>query len=146
MLETFKINLLDRFEGHLQTTKERERMKKREKLLVHYKIILFYLFMVHLVTRGQDSAVGMAKSNRLDSERIGVRLPAGAENSFLLQSVQTESWPHPISCLMGTEGSFSWGNSARTCSWLSQSNAKVKNAWIYTSNPSYLSMAWYLIN
>jgi hypothetical protein len=116
MLETFEINLLDRFEGHLQTMKERERQNEKKREKIHYKVILFYLFMVNLVTRVQDSSVGMATSYRLDGRRIGVRLPARAANSSLLQSIQTDSGAHLISCLMGTEGSFPWGNSARACS------------------------------
>jgi hypothetical protein len=80
------------------------------------KVVLFHLFMVYLVTRGQDSSAGMATSYRLDERRIGVRLLAGTADSYIIQSIQTEFGAHSISCLMGIEDSFPWGNSARACS------------------------------
>jgi hypothetical protein len=92
--KTFKINLLDRFEGHLQTMEERERQGEK-KINWAIKVVLFYLFIVYLVIRGQDSSASMATSYRLDDRRIGVRFLAGVADSYLLQSTHTDFGVHP---------------------------------------------------
>jgi hypothetical protein len=56
------------------------------------------------------------------------------------RNVQTESGAHPSSYRMGT--GVKWPRSE--ANYLSPSSAKVKNAWIYTSTPPYVCMAWCL--
>jgi hypothetical protein len=45
----------------------------------------------------------------LDDRAIGVRSPAGAEESSSILGVQTGSGAHPASCTMGTGGPFPGG-------------------------------------
>jgi hypothetical protein len=52
------------------------------------------------------SSVSIVSDYGLDDRAIGVRSPAGAEDSPSSLCVQTGSGAHPASCTMGTAGSF----------------------------------------
>jgi hypothetical protein len=45
----------------------------------------------------------------LDDRAIEVRYPAGAKDFSSVLCIQTGSMAHPVSCTMGTEGSFPGG-------------------------------------
>jgi len=55
---------------------------------------------------------------------------------FSLHRVQTGSWAHPASCLVGTETlSLGVNRTRREPDHSPQSSAEVKNTWRYTSIP-----------
>jgi hypothetical protein len=68
----------------------------------------------------------------------GVRVPVGAMNFSPHHRVQTGSGVHQASYRMGTRDSYPGGREADHCPPF---NAKVKNAWSYTSIPQYASIA-----
>jgi hypothetical protein len=72
-----------------------------------------------------------------------VRFPAGAGNFSLHHLVQNGSGAHPPSYPMSTRGPFLRGKAAgHEADHSPPSSAEVKNAWIYTSTPQYVFMAW----
>jgi hypothetical protein len=87
--------------------------------------------------------VGIALGYGLeDRGTTKVRFPAGAGN-FFHQRVQNGSGAHPASYPMGTMGSFPEGKApGREADHSLPSSVEVKNAWIYTSTPPYVFMAW----
>jgi hypothetical protein len=74
----------------------------------------------------------------------GAQVLAGTGNFFVHHCVQTSSVAHPSSYPMGTRESFPGvkcpGHEADH-----SPNAKVKNAWNYTSTPQNTFMAWCLV-
>jgi hypothetical protein len=63
-----------------------------------------------------DSSVGIALGYGLDYQGSRVWLLAGAGN-FFHHHVQNGSGAHPVSCPMGTRGSFPGGKAARAWRW-----------------------------
>jgi len=66
-------------------------------------------------------------------------------SSVLGHLFQTCSEVHPASYSMGTGGFLPQGKPRRIADHSFPSSAEVKNAWCYTSTPSYVFMWWYLI-
>jgi hypothetical protein len=65
---------------------------------------------------------------------------------FSLHHVQTSSQAHPALYEMGIGGSSPEEKQPRhEADHSPPSSAEVKNAWSYTSTPSILFMAWYLM-
>jgi hypothetical protein len=76
---------------------------------------------------------------------FGVLVPSGAEKFSVNQFVQTGSGAHPAAYTMGNRSSFI--GSKVVCAWSFSplSNAKIKNAWSYTTIPQHALMAWYSV-
>jgi hypothetical protein len=93
-----------------------------------------------------DNSVGIALGYGLDCLGSRIRFSAGAGNFSLPHRVQNGSGAHPASYPMGTGGSFP-GVKQPGCEadHSPPSNAEVKNAWSYTSNPQHAFVAWCLV-
>jgi hypothetical protein len=82
-----------------------------------------------------------------EDQRIRGRFPAEPRDFSVLHSIQTGSEVHSVSYPMGTESFSSAGKRLRLEAEHSlSSSADTKNAWIYTSTPSYVFKVRCLIN
>jgi hypothetical protein len=96
--------------------------------------------------QSRDSSVGIALGYGLDDRGSRVRLPAGAGNFSLRHRVQNGSESHPASYPTGTRAlSLGVKRPVREADHSPPLSAEVKNAWIYTSTPQYVFMAWCLV-
>jgi hypothetical protein len=77
-------------------------------LVIIYCIVL-YLRTVQYGIQSCDSSVGIALGYELDNWGSRVQFLAGAGNFSLHCCVQNSSGTHPVSCPMGTRGSFHGG-------------------------------------
>jgi hypothetical protein len=88
--------------------------------------------MLHFLIQCSDYAMGWT---------TGIRFPAGVFPVRHL--VQTGSGAHPASCPVGTRGFFPGLKlPSREADPSPPSCAVIKNAWCYTSTPSYVFLAW----
>jgi len=75
----------------------------------------------------------------------GTYLSTG-KNLLLSYHVHTGSETHPASCEMVTGGLFpGLKRQGREADHSRKCSAEVQNLWSYTSTPSYIFMAWYLV-
>jgi hypothetical protein len=70
-------------------------------------LMKFYLAFSTPGSRG--SSVSIVSAYGLDDRAIEVRSPAGAKDFSSSLCIQTGSGVHPLSCTMGTRGSFPRG-------------------------------------
>jgi hypothetical protein len=77
-------------------------------MLIHLDIFTF-------TTVSRVSSGSIVSDYGLDDRAIGVRSPAGAEDSSSILCVQTVSGAHPVSCTMGTGSSFPGGKARPGC-------------------------------
>jgi hypothetical protein len=67
--------------------------------------------------------------------------------TVFLHSVAIGPGAHSLPYCMGTSGVFSRGKAVELeADNIPQSNAEIKNAWSYTSPPTNVFKAWFLIN
>jgi hypothetical protein len=67
-----------------------------------------YQYMLHSFEQPGSSVSTMSRYG-LDDQAIGVRSSAGAKDFSYVLYAQTGSGAHPISCTMGTRGTFPGG-------------------------------------
>jgi hypothetical protein len=82
----------------------------------------------------------------MDGQGIWIQFLAEARDFSFVHSNQIVSGVHQAAYTIGTRAYFpgiKWLRHEAECSPLS--SVKIKNAWSYTSTPSYISMAWCLI-
>jgi hypothetical protein len=103
-----------------------------------------YLSKFHSNVKSGSSSVGIATGYGLGDRCSEVGLPEEAENFSVFHRVQTGSGVHTAFCPMVTAGFFPRVKRRETEN-SSPSSAEVKNAWLYTSNPQYVFMAWCLV-
>ena len=112
----------------------------------HWKCTLTvkHFSCIQLQNLGQDSAVSLynAYSTKQAVWKITVQFLARTRDFSLLKCVQTSTWAHPASYLMGTGVSLSSSKVARTWSWLltPRLSADVKTEGSYTYTPQYAFM------
>jgi hypothetical protein len=110
---------------------------------VNNNFLRIYYLSTHY-TRSRDSSVGIATRYAQDDRGVGVRVPVG---SRILSTSFNRLWGHPASYPMRTGGSFPGvKRPRREADHSPAASAEVKKIWIYTTTPSYASMAQCLIS
>jgi hypothetical protein len=121
-------------------------VSKKPALYSHHNLSLFQISTSVLWSQ-EAAIVQHSVYRRATGWTAGVRFLAGARYFFLLRSVQTVLGP--------TQRSIQWMPGAhapevkrpgRETSHSPPSNSKFKEWWSHTSTPSYIVMAWCLIN
>jgi hypothetical protein len=101
------------------------------KQILHF-VHVEILCVSHYCQRSRDTSVCVVTRLRSGQPRILGWFPAGVRDFSLLQNIQTFSRTHPVSYLMGTEGTVSWRKQPfGEANHAPLSCAKVKNAWPY---------------
>jgi hypothetical protein len=111
---------------------------------IHLHSILLFIF-----TQIPFRSVGLAKAcGCWMAEESWFPFPTGSRNCYFLHSLQTDFGAHRASYPMGTGGSFPRSKApeqepdhSHSCNML-----KCLSAWLCTSTPPYVSLAWCLIN
>jgi hypothetical protein len=109
-------------------------------------------FVCHVFPFGDCVCVFEMESGELSRYSDGLqagrqRFDSRQEQGFCLLSVQTGSWAHPTSYLMGNGGDFPGGKAAGAWIWpLTSIKCRGKEWWGYTSNPPHVFMALCLIS
>jgi hypothetical protein len=93
--------------------------------------------------RSRDSSVGIATGYGLDDREVGVRVPVGSGTFSSPRRPDQLCGPSPV----GTWGSFPGVKRLRReANHSFPTSIEVKKTWIYTSTPTYIFVAWRLIN